>query len=726
MKSIRSSKRFKGFSIVLSGLVVASSLFTFSLSGSASSTATADTDVSNSASFNTDVVYQIVTDRFKDGDTSNDYAGTLFDKSNPVKYHGGDWAGITQELNAGYFTDMGVTALWISPVVEQDPNINGTNNQAPYMGYWARDFFKTNPYFGTEADFQTLVNTAHSKGVKVIIDFAPNHTSIATYGSETFPGDGALYKNGSFVASYNNDPNGIFNHESDWTNFSTYENCVYHTLYGLADLNQMNTTTDAYLKDGIDQWLDLGVDGIRTDAVKHMPEGWLTNWTSNIYNHKPAYVFGEWYNGGESIDSQMKYFANTSGMNLEEFCLANVIRNITSGSSTMKNLDSVISSTASDYSEVNDQLTFIDNHDDDRITSVANGNTSKVDQDYVLLLTSRGVPNIYYGSEQYMTGISDPANRADMTSFNENTTAFKVISKLAPLHKKNPALAYGTTKQRWLSDNVYVYERQFGSSVVLTAVNNGSTDATLSGLCTNLPAGSYSDVLGGLLGGGTINVASTGLVSNGQYVLKAGQSAVWQYTASSAAAPTIGNVGPMMGYAGNTVTIDGRGFGTSVGSVLFGTTPASVVSWSDSEIKVNIPSVTPGTCSVTVKNAGGTSSNAYANFKVLTGKQTAVRFIVDNATTNWGQNVYLVGNCAELGNWNTSASTAIGPFFDSTASIASYPNWFYDVSVPAGTTIQYKFIKKDSSGNVVWESGSNHSYTVPSSGTGQVTVNWQN
>lgn len=725
MKDIKNSKRFKGFAIVLSGLVVASSLFTFSLTGSAVTTSTADSDVSNSASFNTDVIYQIVTDRFVDGNTSNNYAGDVYDKSNSLKYHGGDWAGITQKLNAGYFTDLGVTALWVSPVVEQDPYINGVNNQAPYMGYWAKDFFKANPYFGTQSEFQTLINTAHAKGIKVIIDFAPNHTSIATYGTQTFPGDGALYRNGSFVASYHNDSTGVFNHEDAWSNFSTYENCIYHTLYGLADLNQMNSTTDTYLKDGINQWLDMGVDGIRTDAVKHMPQGWQTNWVSSIYNHKPVFTFGEWYNGSTAADSQMQYFANTSGMNLLEFRFANAIRNLTNGSSSMKDLDSVITATASDYNEVNDQVTFIDNHDDDRITSVANGNTNKVDQAYVMLLTSRGIPNIYYGSEQYMTGISDPADRADMVSFSETTNAFKVISKLAPLHKTNPALAYGTTKQRWLNDDVYIYERQFGKSVVLTAVNkSSSTNYTLSGLYTALPAGSYGDVLGGTLGGGTISVDSTGLVSSGAYVLKAGQAAVWQYTASSTSAPTIGNIDPMMGYAGNTITIDGRGFGTSTGSVYFGSTQANVVSWGDSEVKVQIPSVTPGTCSITVKNASGTSSNAYANFKVLTGKQAAVRFIVNNATTAYGTNVYLVGNCTELGNWDTTK--AIGPLFNSTASIASYPNWFYDVSVPAGTTIQYKFIKKDGSGNVTWESGSNHSYTVPSSGTGTATVNFQN
>lgn len=693
--------------------------FGSSAQGAAAST---DTSVSNTASFSTDVIYQIVTDRFLDGNAANNPTGSIFDKSNPQKYHGGDWAGITQKLNDGYFTGMGVTALWVSSPVENITTVDPSNNCAAYHGYWARDFFRTNASFGSQADFTAMVNAAHTKNIKVVIDFAPNHTSTAEYGSMTFPEDGRLYRDGTLLGGFTNDTAGLFNHES-WTDFSTYESCIYHSMYGLADLNQQNATVDTYLKDAINKWLDLGVDGIRVDAVKHMAPGWQKNWLSSVYSHKPVFVFGEWYAGGTSAEADMTRFANDSGMSLLDFRYANAVRNaLGSGSGTMKDLNTVVTATASDYEEVGDQVTFIDNHDMSRFMTLSGQNQRDVENAYVLLLTSRGVPTIYYGSEQYAQGGTDPYNRGDMPSFQTSTTAYTVISRLAPLRKTNPALAYGTTRERWLNNDVYIYERQFGSNVVLTAVNrNQSTGYSITGLNANLPAGTYSDVLQGVLGGGNITASSSGAVSS--FTLGAGQSAVWQYTAGSAASPTIGNIDPMMGKAGNTVTITGRGFGSVAGQVKFGTASAQIVSWGDSRIAVTVPNAAAGKYGVTVTTSSGAVSAVYSGFEVLTGSQISARFKVNNAATAYGTNVYLVGNVEELGGWDTQK--AIGPLFNSTATIGSYPTWFYDVSVPAGAGIEYKFIKKDANGNVTWEGGSNHTAVLPSSGTQTLSVNWQ-
>lgn len=681
-----------------------------------------DADTDNSASFSTDVIYQIVTDRFADGDSSNNPSGDIFDQSDLRKYHGGDWAGITQKIEDGYFSNMGVTALWISSPVENIMTLDPTNQCASYHGYWAKDFFETNEAFGTEQDFANLIDTAHENGIKIVIDFAPNHTSTAEYAGYTFPEDGALYRNGSLIGTFSNDTSGIFNHES-WTDYSTYENGVYHSMYGLADLNQQNATVDSYLKEAIDKWLDYGVDGIRVDAVKHMSMGWQTNWLSSIYENHSVFVFGEWYNGGTGNDSQMTTFANESGMSLLDFRYANAVRNaLGTESATMEDLYQVMVDTASDYEEVNDQVTFIDNHDMSRFMTLADGSARDVENAYVLLLTSRGVPTIYYGSEQYAQGTTDPYNRGDMTSFDQNSTAYKVISALSPLRKTNPAAAYGTTQERWMNDDVLIYEREFNGSVILTAVNrNQNQSYAISGLFTDLPAGNYSDVMNGLLGGNGITVNGSGAVSN--FTLGAGASAVWEFTKTDAAEVAIGNVDPGMGIAGNEITITGRGFGDAAGSVTFGDTTANVVDWSDSRITVQIPGVAAGEYAITVTNAAGSSSDSYAGFDVLTGEQVSVRFMVNNASTDYGTNVYLVGNVPELGSWDTSK--AIGAFFNSTASIASYPTWFYDVSVPAGTTIEYKFVKIDGSGNVTWESGSNHVVTTPTDGTATVCVDWQ-
>jgi Starch binding domain/IPT/TIG domain len=194
--------------------------------------------------------------------------------------------------------------------------------------------------------------------------------------------------------------------------------------------------------------------------------------------------------------------------------------------------------------------------------------------------------------------------------------------------------------------------------------------------------------------------------------------AVWQKQVN-ATTPEVGSVGPYVGQPGMTVTIAGDGFGSATGSVLFGTTAATIKSWSNSSITVAVPSVAAGAYSVTAKNASGTQSNGI-QFNVLTGKLVPVTFTVNNAQpTNNGDYIFVSGNVPELGSWGTTFQTAVGPMLD-----PNYPNWFLNVSLPAGTTVQYKYVDIQANGNVIWEPGNNHSYTVPTSGTAAVNDNW--
>jgi hypothetical protein len=204
--------------------------------------------------------------------------------------------------------------------------------------------------------------------------------------------------------------------------------------------------------------------------------------------------------------------------------------------------------------------------------------------------------------------------------------------------------------------------------------------------------------------------------------LAAGAVAVWHFAAPITAA-TIGHVGPMLGKAGNTITIDGRGFGTTKGTVHFGATAvtgANILAWEDTQIKVKVPAVAAGWYGVAVKKAGSTvASNSYSGFQVLSGNQVTVRFVV-NAPTNLGEGLYLTGDKFELTNWSSTAP--LGIMFNKV--VYQYPNWYTDVSVPAGTTIQYKFLKKTAT-TTAWEGGTNRSFTTPASGTATVQVNWQ-
>jgi glycosidase len=682
--------------------------------------------------FKKQIIYQIITDRFFDGDTSNNnppQSAGLFDatKTNWRLYWGGDLAGIQQKMS--YIKGLGATAIWISPPVDNlnlnIPDAQG-NPTATYHGYAARDFKRIEEHFGDAnnsfAAFDNLIAAAHANGIKVIVDFAPNHSNDNSAGEF-----GSLFDNGTFVAAFNNDPNGIFHHNPNISDFNDRYQLQYNTLFGLSDLNQENATVDGYLKAALQQLQQHGVDAFRIDAVKHVTWGWEYSMVNSAFTFGPSFFFGEWFLGGtgDPMYHDAFKFANNSGMSLLDFPLNTAIRDVFANNNGFSELDSTLNTENANFTWQNDQVTFIDSHDVPRFLSV-NNNTNRLNEATAFLLTTRGIPVIYYGDEQFLhndtNGGGDPFNRNQMTSFNTSTTPYKLVGQLASLRQSNSAIAYGGTQQRWINNDVYIYERKFFNDVVLVAINKSDTSSfSITGLNTSLPPGSYSDFLAGLLGGFGISV-STGTGGNNPvpaFTLPAHTVAIWQATAS-AVGPQVGSIGPTVGQSGVRVTIAGKGFGGARGSVLFGSTAASIVSWSDTQVTFNVPSVAPGVYNVQLKNSGGTAANVI-QFKVLTARLVPVTFTVNNAIqTNVGDFIFLTGNTVELGNWGTTFDTAIGPMLD-----PNFPNWFLNISVPAGQNIQFKFIKIAANGTVTWENGSNHTFTVPTSGTGFVNVNWQ-
>lgn len=196
--------------------------------------------------------------------------------------------------------------------------------------------------------------------------------------------------------------------------------------------------------------------------------------------------------------------------------------------------------------------------------------------------------------------------------------------------------------------------------------------------------------------------------------------AVWQFIGTTGS-PEVGSIGPTVGPPRQQVTIAGKGFGTSTGQVLFGSSPAFIQSWSDTAVVFQVPSVANGIYQVHVKNTSGTAANTI-QFTVLTAPLVPVTLTAANAIpTNPGDYIFLTGSAIELGSWGTTFDTAIGPML-----APNYPNWFLNVSVPAGSEIQFKFIKIAANGAVTWENGGNHEYTAPATGTGNVNVNWRN
>ncbi len=685
--------------------------------------------------FKKQVIYQVVTNRFYDGDTSNDNPAEspgLFDSThaNWQAYWGGDLAGIQQQLS--YIKGMGATAIWVSPVVNNENLVcSSSSGSAPYHGYWNRDFMNIEEHFGDNSNsfaaFDSLVSALHSNGMKIIVDEANNHSNPDNCGEI-----GSLYNNGVFMAAANNDPNGYFHHNPNIANFNDRYQVQYYTLEDLTDLNQENATIDAYLKSAATQLQSHHVDAFRLDALKHVTWGWEYSFANALYTNSPSFIYGEWFqtNTSDTFYPDSFKFSNNSGISLLDFPLNTAIRDVFASNNAFSEIDSTINTENSNFTYPNDLVTFFDSQDESRFLTL-NNNQNRLQEAMAFLLTGRGIPIVFYGDEQYLFNNTngndgnpgtDPYNRVWMSSFSTATNAYKLITKLAALRQANDAVGYGTWKQRWISSDVYIYERQFFNDVVLVAINkNDTTSYPITGLNTALPAGSYTDYLGGLQGGNSLTVSAGSGGNNPAtgYTIAPHSVSVWQYQVN-ASTPEVGSIGPHVGQPGMTVTIAGDGFGSSTGSVLFGSTAATIQSWSNSSVAFTVPSVANGSYSVQLKSSGGTAANTI-QFTVLAAKLIPVTFTVNNANpTSPGDYIFVTGNTVELGNWGTTFQTAIGPML-----APNYPNWFLNVSLPAGKTVQFKFIDIQTNGNVVWENGSNHSYTVPTSGTGNVNVNWQ-
>jgi hypothetical protein len=582
-------------------------------------------------------------------------------------------------------------------------------------------------HFGNHANsfaaLDSLVSALHAKAMKLIVDEANNHSNPDNCGEM-----GSLYNNGTFMAAANNDPNGYFHHNPDITDFNDRYQLQYWTLEDLADLNQENPVVDGYLKSAAAQLLSHHVDAFRLDALKHVTWGWEYSFANAVFNNAPSFLFGEWILGSTSdpLYPDAVKFSNASGINLLDFPLNTALRDVFANDAGWSEVDGTINAENANFTYPNDLVTFVDSHDLPRLLSI-NNNRNRLQEAMAFLLTGRGVPIILYGDEQYLhndtSGGNDPYNRVWMSSFDTTTTAYKMIAKLAGLRAANDAVGYGTWKQRWISNDVYIYERQFFNDVVLVAINkNDTTGFNISGLNTALPPGTYADYLGGLQSGNslTVTAGSGGNDPANNYTIAPASVSVWQYQAK-ATTPEVGSIGPRVGQPGMTVTIAGDGFGTAKGKVLFGTTAAAIQSWTNTSVTFTAPNVAARSYNVQLMSAKGTAANTIA-FTVLTGKLIPVTFTVNNApVANPGDYIFVSGNTTELGNWGTTFQTAVGPMLS-----PNYPNWFLNVSMPAGQTVQFKFIDIQANGNVIWEGGANHTYAVPASGTGFVTVSWQN
>ena len=347
------------------------------------------------------VVYFMMTDRFFDGNKSNNTAsGADTYGKNPGLYHGGDFAGVTAKLD--YLQDLGVNTIWITPIVENIKGVDVTDEgskdvpyNAAYHGYWASDFTKLNPTLGTTKEFETMISEAHKRGMRIMVDIVVNH---AGYGTESTFADMLRDK-------------------------SVSEGDIKSWQSGLPDFATENADVRAKLVEWQTSWMkDYGVDYFRVDTVKHVDSTtWaaLKNSTTEV---NPSFkMIGEYYGAGYASNGST---LGSGQMDADlDFDFNDQATSFVSG-----NISSVEKFLSARNSALNNAYMtgqFLSSHDEDGFkASLINGKgytedeaTSAALVAATLQLTAKGIPVIYYGEEVGLSGLNNypyQTNRYDM------------------------------------------------------------------------------------------------------------------------------------------------------------------------------------------------------------------------------------------------------------------------------------------------------------------------
>ncbi|MEG4578059.1 alpha-amylase family glycosyl hydrolase [Microcoleus sp. MON1_C5] len=457
--------------------------------------------------FRQETIYFIVVDRFYDGDPANNEGPNpeLYDPEGKDwgKYWGGDLQGVIDKLD--YLKDMGVTAVWLTPLFEQVEAL--FVEQAAIHGYWTKDFKRLNPRFIATDDnpsinqtqeskdtvFDKLVHELHQRNMKLVLDIVCNHSNPDFSGKK-----GELYDDGVKIADFNDDEDNWYHHYGEVTNWEDewqVQNCE---LSGLATFNENNIAYRNYIKSAIKQWLDRGVDALRVDTVKHMPIWFWQEFNADILAHRPdVFIFGEWIYSDPRNDRSVE-FVNESGMTILDFGLCVAIREVLGkGADAGFKLIQDVLNLDHRYYGATELITFIDNHDMPRFQSL-NPDPEMLRLAICLIMTTRGIPCIYYGTEQYLhddtEGGNDPYNRPMMEKWDTDSPIYRDVRLLSGLRRLNPAISMGSQWQKYLTADVYCYVRRYRDSVVFVAMNRGNA-VTITEVDTELPDGEHTEVL---------------------------------------------------------------------------------------------------------------------------------------------------------------------------------------------------------------------------------------
>jgi neopullulanase len=478
-----------------------------------------------------DVLYLIMPDRFADGDPSNDEprerqsasmnsqtpaGGVTWDRSKARAYHGGDLKGIREHLP--YLSDLGVTALWLTPVVK-----NGAAQD--YHGYGAVDLYDVDPHLGTLVEYRELVAAAHEQKLKILFDIVPNHVgplhpwvkdpplpdwfhgTLEHHLNSSVGLDGSFYQGGSKTPK-SNDPFELLTDPHAPAELS--RNLTEGWFFGaLPDMNTENPVVAEYLLQNAIWWTEsAGLDGLRVDTFPYVGRRFWSDWNSSLHAIYPYLTtVGEVFHPNPQVESfftggQRRWDGLDSGLTtVFDFPMCFALRDILLDDGAASEIANVLRQDGL-YPHAENLVTFFANHDQPRLAGRDKPAIERLKLAFGLTLTLRGIPELYYGDEIAMTGGGDPDNRRDFpggwtgdaqNAFLESGRSveqqemFTHAQTLLRLRREHVALQTGKLWHLFSDASVYVFMRDTEEEHLVVAFNNGASARTIRVAVNNMP-----------------------------------------------------------------------------------------------------------------------------------------------------------------------------------------------------------------------------------------------
>ena len=448
-----------------------------------------------------DVLYLIMPDRFANGNLENDVVDGMrekkIDRADSFARHGGDIQGISSHLD--YIADLGVTAIWLNPTQENDME------SGSYHGYAITDYYQIDRRFGSNEDFCALVEKAHEKNLKVVMDMIFNHCGSENYLFKDKPSKDWFNYRSNYVQTSFKTASVMDIHASAFEKKIATDGWFTSVM---PDFNQRNRHVARYLIQSSIWWIEYaGINGIRQDTHPYADFDFMSQWCKEVLDEYPYFnIVGEtWLNSNVLVsywqkDSKLAAPLNSNLPTVMDFPLQALMNQAfdeeTSewGGGLYKLYDYQTQDLV--YANPMNLLTFLDNHDTSRFaqTDEMAKNLKRYKQAMVFLLTTRGIPQIYYGTEILMTGDKGKGDgdlRKDFPGgwqgdardcfVKDGRTAleneaFEFTRRLLNWRKGNQVIGKGSLKHYSIQNGVYVYQREFnGKSVVI--IMNGTDDS---------------------------------------------------------------------------------------------------------------------------------------------------------------------------------------------------------------------------------------------------------